>query len=92
MRRQAPSMLCLVEGGPIIDPGHLLQVCDASRANGYVGGSTLDRLPLEMSVMQTTSAFKTAGLLRKEAAPAGGLPGLVGRSQAARQMAARLAR
>ncbi len=93
VRRAAPGTLCLVEGGPIIDPGHLLRVCEASRADGYVGGSTLDRLPLEMSVMQTTSAFKTAGLLRAEAEPeAGRLPGLVGRSQAARQLAARLAR
>ena len=93
VRRRAPGTLCLVEGGPIVDPAHLLQVCDASRADGYVGGSTLDRLPLEMSVMQTTSAFKTAGLLRDGPAEAAGrLPGLVGRSQAARQLAARVAR
>jgi predicted TIM-barrel enzyme/transcriptional regulator with AAA-type ATPase domain len=93
VRRRAPGTLCFVEGGPIIDPGHLLQVCDASRADGYVGGSTLDRLPLEMSVMQTTSAFKTAGLLREAAAPeAVRIPGLVGRSQPARQLAARIAR
>jgi predicted TIM-barrel enzyme len=93
VRRRAPRTLCLVEGGPIIDPAHLLYVCDASRADGYVGGSTLDRLPLEMSVMQTTSAFKTAGLLRDgpgQDAPR--LPGLVGRSQATRQLAARVAR
>ncbi len=93
VRRDSPGTLCLVEGGPIIDPGHLLQVCDASRADGYVGGSTLDRLPLEMSVMQTTSAFKTAGLLRNEPVPeAKQLPGLAGRSQAGRQLAARVAR
>lgn len=93
VRRLAPATLCFVEGGPIIDPGHLLEVCDASRADGYVGGSTLDRLPLEMSVMQTTSAFKTAGLLRDSAVPeAAQLPGLVGRSRAARQLSARIAR
>jgi predicted TIM-barrel enzyme/transcriptional regulator with AAA-type ATPase domain len=94
VRRRSPGTLCFVEGGPIIDPGHLLQVCDASRADGYVGGSTLDRLPLEMSVMQTTSAFKTAGLLRAAAAEpeARRIPGLVGRSQPARQLAARVAR
>ncbi|MBU8543421.1 MULTISPECIES: phosphoenolpyruvate hydrolase family protein [Roseomonadaceae] len=93
VRRTAPRTLCFVEGGPIIDPAHLLEVCDASRADGYVGGSTLDRLPLEMSVMQTTSAFKTAGLLRDNATPeAAKLPGLVARSRAARQLAARIAR
>ncbi|MGK7864157.1 hypothetical protein [Falsiroseomonas sp. E2-1-a4] len=77
-----------MEGGPIIDPGRLLRVCDTSRADGYVGGSTLVRLPLEMSVMQPTSAFKVAGLLREEAPECGRIPGLVGRSQAARQLAA----
>lgn len=93
VRRRSPGTLCLVEGGPIIDPGHLLQVCDASRADGYVGGSTLDRLPLEMSVMQMTSAFKTAGLLRGDTGPEERrLPGLVGRSRPARQLAARVAR
>jgi predicted TIM-barrel enzyme len=93
VRRKAPGTLCFVEGGPIVDPGHLLRVCDASRADGYVGGSTLDRLPLEMSVMQTTSAFKTAGLLRDDPGPeAGRIPGLIGRSQPARQLAARAAR
>jgi predicted TIM-barrel enzyme/transcriptional regulator with AAA-type ATPase domain len=93
IRRAAPRTLCLVEGGPIVDPGHLLRVCDASRADGYVGGSTLDRLPLEMSVMQTTSAFKAAGLLREDAGPAAGrIAGLAGRSQPARLLAARIAR
>lgn len=93
IRRQAPGTRCFVEGGPIVDPAHMLQVCDASRADGYIGGSTLDRLPLEMAVMQTTSAFKTAALLRGTAddeAPQ--IPGLAGRSPAARGLAARIAR
>lgn len=93
IRRHAPATLCFVEGGPIVDPAHMLQVCDASRADGYIGGSTLDRLPLEMAVMQTTSAFKTAALLREAPdAAATGIEGLVGRSLAARQVATRIAR
>lgn len=89
VRRRAPGTLCLVEGGPIVDPAQMAEVCDASRADGYVGGSTLDRLPLEMAVMQTTSAFKTARLLRPEAPR---IAGLVGRSAAVRLLAARIAR
>ncbi|MCW8084157.1 phosphoenolpyruvate hydrolase family protein [Sabulicella glaciei] len=93
VRRRAPTTRCLVEGGPIVDPTHMLQVCDASRADGYVGGSTLDRLPLELSVMQSTSAFKTAPLLRPGAPEPTALPlGLVGRSPAALALAARIAR
>jgi predicted TIM-barrel enzyme len=93
VRRLAPGTRCLVEGGPIIDPTHMIRVCDASRADGYVGGSTLDRLPLEMSVMQTTSAFKTAHLLRPEvlrAAPR--IAGLIGTSQTVRSLAQRIVR
>lgn len=93
VRRRAPGTRCFVEGGPIVDPAHMLQVCDASRADGYIGGSTLDRLPLEMAVMQTTSAFKTAALLRTPAdREAEQISGLVGRSLAARNLATRIAR
>lgn len=92
LRRRHPGIRCFVEGGPIVDPAHMLEVCDASRADGYIGGSTLDRLPLEMAVMQTTSAFKTAALLRDDPEREAAIPGLVGRSQAARQLAARIAR
>ena len=93
VRRLSPETRCLVEGGPIVDPTHMIRVCDASRADGYVGGSTLDRLPLEMSVIQTTSAFKTAHLLRDEAArEQPRITGLVGTSRAARGLAQRIAR
>ncbi|WP_376089420.1 phosphoenolpyruvate hydrolase family protein [Roseomonas sp. CCTCC AB2023176] len=99
VRRAAPATLCLVEGGPIVDPAHMLAVCDASRADGYVGGSTLDRLPLELSVMQTTSAFKSAGLLRPARAAASRerervaeVSGLIGRSRAMASLADRIAR
>ena len=96
VRRRAPGTICFVEGGPIVDPAQMLQVCDASRADGYVGGSTLDRLPLEMSVMQTTSAFKTAGLLRAAQDDSqrerDRLSGLIGRSPAAQALAERIAR
>jgi predicted TIM-barrel enzyme/transcriptional regulator with AAA-type ATPase domain len=89
VKRAAPRCLCFVEGGPIILPRDAVAVCDASKADGYIGGSTLDRLPLEMSVMQTTSAFKAAGVLRSEAVNASrersrisGVAGLIGQSEA----------
>lgn len=89
IKRALPGCLCFVEGGPIILPKDAIAVCDAARADGYIGGSTLDRLPLEMSVMQTTSAFKAAGVLRSEAFHASrersrisGIAGLIGQSPA----------
>jgi predicted TIM-barrel enzyme/DNA-binding NtrC family response regulator len=88
VKRVRPDCLCFVEGGPIISPADAIAVCDPARADGYIGGSTLDRLPLEMSVMQTASAFKAAGMLRREhdasrteAARTRGLAGLIGQSE-----------
>lgn len=85
VRKRAPAMLCLVEGGPIVTPEQMLEVCRRAGADGYVGGSTLDRLPLEIGVAQATSAYKTAGLLRpivdgaeREVDRVSALAGLVG--------------
>lgn len=65
IRARAPATLCFVEGGPIIHPADMFRVCDEARADGYVGGSTLDRVPLESSVSERTSAFKAFGLLKQ---------------------------
>jgi predicted TIM-barrel enzyme/transcriptional regulator with AAA-type ATPase domain len=99
VRQARPETLCLVEGGPIVSSQDMIRVCDAARADGYVGGSTFDRLPLEMSVMQSASAFKTASLLRparddaqREHARITALAGLVGHSAAMARMVERIAR
>lgn len=89
LRRRHPDCLCFLEGGPIVRPKDAVAICDASGADGYIGGSTLDRLPLEMAVMQTASAFKAAGTLRherhladRERSRISGIAGLVGHSEA----------
>lgn len=88
IRSRAPGMLCFVEGGPIISPDDMFRVCDEARADGYVGGSTLDRMPLEMSVTERTSAFKAFGLLKqanavqsRELARTARIGGVVGQSE-----------
>jgi predicted TIM-barrel enzyme/DNA-binding NtrC family response regulator len=98
VRHAAPDTLCFVEGGPIVSPEDMWRVCSESRADGYIGGSTLDRLPLEMSVMRTTSAFKAATVLRaaresadREQMRLGGLAGLRGHSLAAQALNERIA-
>ena len=65
IRAARPETLCFVEGGPIVSPDDMFRVCDEAQADGYVGGSTLDRMPLEVSVTEKTSAFKAFGLLRE---------------------------
>ena len=58
LRALSPETVCLLEGGPIVGPRDLHEACRHSRAQGYIGGSTIDRLPLESSVADVTSAFK----------------------------------
>ena len=96
VRAAAPDTLCLVEGGPLVSPEEVWRVCVAGRADGYVGGSTLDRLPLEAAVAQSTSAFKALSLEAPDpdaaARRAARLTGLVGGSAAMAAVLARLAR
>jgi predicted TIM-barrel enzyme/transcriptional regulator with AAA-type ATPase domain len=101
VRAVSPQALCVVEGGPIVSPEDMSLVCRQSSADGYVGGSTLDRLPLETAVMQSASAFKTAAIMRGAAETdgrdlfrIGRIAGLVGQSdqfRAAMHSVARLA-
>lgn len=66
IRRLHPECLCLVEGGPIVSPEEMYLVCRSSKADGYVGGSTIDRVPSESSIEGTTSAFKAVGTLKRK--------------------------
>lgn len=57
---------CVIEGGPIVTPEQMEEVCLAAGAHGYIGGSTIDRVPLESAIEMTTNAFKTIGSLRRQ--------------------------
>jgi predicted TIM-barrel enzyme/transcriptional regulator with AAA-type ATPase domain len=61
-----PTIRCLIEGGPIVTPEQMERVCRDSGADGYIGGSTIDRLPLENAIEMATDAFKTVGVLRRQ--------------------------
>lgn len=66
IRRAAPGTLCTVEGGPIVRPDEADEVCRAAGIDGYIGGSTIDRVPLESAMELVTAAFKTVGALRRK--------------------------
>ena len=65
LRHSNPDLICLLEGGPIVTPSDMYRVWHDAKADGYVGGSTFDRLPVETAIYQMTSAFKTVGRLRE---------------------------
>lgn len=57
---------CVIEGGPIVTPEQMDYVCRIAKADGYVGGSTIDRVPLESAIEMATTAFRAVGALRKQ--------------------------
>lgn len=63
VKRYRPETMFLLEGGPIEDPAQLAVIYQQAKIDGYVGGSTIDRVPLEMSVKNRTSHFKSAALV-----------------------------
>jgi predicted TIM-barrel enzyme/DNA-binding NtrC family response regulator len=64
VRAISPQVLCMVEGGPIVSPRHLEELCRVARVDGYIGGSTIDRVPLETAIEIVTASFKTIESLR----------------------------
>ncbi|TLP61343.1 hypothetical protein FEE96_13930 [Parasedimentitalea maritima] len=52
------SVETLIEGGPITSPEDALTVTRLSRVNGYIAGSTIDRLPLEQAIEEVARSYK----------------------------------
>lgn len=65
VKRINPSSKFLVEGGPIATPDDLSKVLELAPLDGYVGGSTIDRMPLESSVAGLIDGFRQASSARK---------------------------
>ena len=55
----------MVEGGPIVSPKQLEELCQIARVDGYIGGSTIDRVPSESAIEIVTAAFKAIGTLQQ---------------------------
>ncbi len=61
----SPQTSCMVEGGPIVSPKQLEELCQIARVDGYIGGSTIDRVPSESAIEIVTAAFKAIGNLQQ---------------------------
>ncbi|WP_288902875.1 phosphoenolpyruvate hydrolase family protein [uncultured Sneathiella sp.] len=62
IKRISPKTRFLLEGGPIAAPEDLSRVLSLAPLDGYVGGSTIDRLPLEASVASMIDGFRRASM------------------------------
>jgi DNA-binding NtrC family response regulator len=59
-----------------VHPRQVAEICVEAGMQGYIGGSTIDRLPIEDSVVDATLAFKSAGVaLQRERSERGTLLG-----------------
>jgi predicted TIM-barrel enzyme/DNA-binding NtrC family response regulator len=65
VRAVSQKTTCMVEGGPIVSPKQLEELCEIARVDGYVGGSTIDRVPSENAIEVVTAAFKAIGALHQ---------------------------
>ena len=88
VQRENPATLLVLEGGPLEKVEDLMPIYRAAPISGYIGGSTIDRLPLEEAVVNQILRFKaTASAALKRTAQDRALLsfgrslGLVGSSQ-----------
>jgi predicted TIM-barrel enzyme len=56
---QRPDVLVLCHGGPIATPEDAAYVMGRSNAVGFVGASSMERLPVEEALSTTTEHFKS---------------------------------
>jgi predicted TIM-barrel enzyme len=62
-----PDILVLCHGGPIATPDDAAFVLAKTRhCHGFYGASSMERLPIETALTETTRAFKRIGISRKE--------------------------
>jgi len=62
VRRINPSVKILLEGGPIVSESDLAFILSSARIDGYIGGSTIERLPLERSISDRIASYRLASL------------------------------
>lgn len=60
IRRIRPDACLLLEGGPVETEDDLATVLEHADLDGYIGGSTFERLPIERSVADRIASFKLA--------------------------------
>lgn len=57
------NILVLVHGGPVAEPDDLQYLLDRTRGvAGFYGASSLERLPVEIALKESTAKFKRAKL------------------------------
>ena len=61
-RAENPDVVVLTHGGPIATPADVRVVLSLTSVQGFVGASTMERLPVEQAIGDTVRAFKDVPL------------------------------
>lgn len=58
-RKENPDVIALAHGGPLSSPEDLQYLYDNTDAQGFLGASSAERIPVERAVVETIGAFKS---------------------------------
>jgi predicted TIM-barrel enzyme len=61
-----PDIICLAHGGPIVFPDDTRYIYEHTDAVGFVGASSIERIPIERAVQGAVEEFKGVGLKKKK--------------------------
>jgi predicted TIM-barrel enzyme len=64
-RRENPDVICLSHGGPLAGAEDTPYLYENTDAQGFLGASSIERIPVEAAILDTVRAFKSKQL-RKE--------------------------
>jgi len=62
-----PECICLAHGGPYSSPEDTARLYEDTTAVGFVGASSIERIPVERAVRDVVKAFKSVPMRRKGA-------------------------
>ena len=54
-----------MEGGPFYDPESTKVIYEKTDAQGFVGASSVERIPVEKAIMETCQGFKNIPMTKK---------------------------
>lgn len=62
----SPNVIKMIYGGPVKTPLDVQYMYNNTSAHGYVGGSAIERIPLETSIKDITMKFKSSGTVSED--------------------------
>jgi len=64
-RRANPKIITLCHGGPIAMPDDVAYILEQTDVEGFVGASSMERLPVEKPLEETTRKFKSLSIRKR---------------------------